>query len=399
MKFKILVSMLFLACVTVAAQEIVNSMSSFSQSEFCKNVKCELVKRDDSFLSTGTKYLYSIKNVEFIPKSQDIFVEVTRDVDLIYESKLQIDTSNIKPSVNSKNIYRNNLGLLSDFIKVFSGQVFSAEIIDSKCKKRSEDFPDSYTIIYSLLSKSKNSAVYCGVSEYYMSLTVTTEVRPEVQWDRNFLKNSKGIFTALPFNDNYGIGVDVFSIRQDQIPSFKYLVEITPIQRVKAEPEISERIKKIRLATANPIKFPIGSILNKDQTSKVVLPLISAGYMIFLQSNFKTFQTKTLKGVRYLEVGGQDWVTPTRDIYRYHFSGFTRDSKYHVHFTHEIATKILPKETGKDLDPNTPNARERVTKAFEIAAKKVNQAKPSDFEPSLDKLDAFVNTLSVTSAK
>jgi hypothetical protein len=249
------------------------------------------------------------------------------------------------------------------------------------------------------LSKNKNAAIYCGISENHMSLTVTNEIRPEVQWDRNFLKNSNGVFTALPFNDDYGVGVDVFSIRQDQIPSFKYLIEITPIQRVKAEPEISERIKKIRLATANPVKSPIGSILNKDQTSEVILPLIPDRYIIFLQSNFKTFQTKTLKGVRYLEVGGQDWVTPTRGIYRYHFSGFTRDGKYHVHFTHEIATKILPEETGKDLDPNTPNAQERVAKAFEVASKKVNQAKPSDFEPSLDKLDAFVNTLSVTSAK
>jgi hypothetical protein len=393
MKFKFLILALFLACFTVVAQGIFGTTESFSQTQFCKKYACDLIDRDDSFAATGTRYEYTINLHPNTIKDLKPKVVILRDIDLIREAKLILRAS--EPKLISKDAQA-----FSDFISSITKLNFSPKELIAGCK--ATDY-SRYTFNYRRLKKAGVFNIYCVLSESGGRLKISKEVPPLIIWDKSFFTTSSRFFTTSVRMLGLDDEMDTFTISSsDENYSFDYWIDVVPIDLIKADFNISGNIRRIRQATANPYKEPIGGYVQKSEASndeRVIDSLTHDGYAIFLQNNFKSFQTKTLKGVRYLEVGGQDWVTPTRDAYRYRFSGFTRDGNFFVHFSHKLQTKILPKEASPDLDPNSPNVGDRIYKAFAVAANKVNQAKSSDFEPPLDKLDAFVNTLSVTSGK
>ncbi len=391
MLYKILLFAIAISGATVFASGIYGNTSSFAESKFCKQNTCNLENRDDNFAATGTRYEYSIKLKGEFNSRQKNKVVILRNIDQLMEARFDISFDQERRSQSTAQAF-------SDFIFTLSGLKIPAVEFSTKCG--SADYND-YNFKYFTLRNSKNFYIYCGLGKSGGRVKVSDEALPFASWDKNFLKNSGGLY-ANDSRVEIDSGMDTFSIQEiNQNSNFKFLVDITPLNRIKADLQIGDRIRRVRLATAKPYKEPFGMYLKKDENfedERIILPILQEGYAIFLQSNFKSFQTRTLKGIRYLEVGGQDWVTPTRDAYRYHFSGFTRDGKYHVHFIHTIEAKLLPK-TEPNLDADSPGVGSRIYKAFAIAAKKVNEAKPNDFEPSLNKLDDFVTTLSVTSGK
>jgi hypothetical protein len=393
MKFKLAIYIAFLCCVTVAAQGIFGTTESFSQTEFCKKYACDLKDRDDSFAATGTRYEYSIKLNSTTIKELAPKVVILRDVDVIREAKLILATSEAR-------FFSNNAQAFSDFIKSVLKISFSVKEVATAC--RTDNFSE-YSFNYRTLKKTGTFNIYCVLSESGGRLKISRDGPPVVAWNKNLLKTPSGFFSSSARMITLDDEMDTFMVSKSKESSgFDYLVDIIPLDFIKADFYVAQSIRQVREATANPYKEPIGSYVKKSEAGpdeRIIDSPAHDGYAIFLQNKFKSFQTKTLKGVRYLEVGGQDWVTPTRDVYRYHFAGLTRDGKYFVHFVNTLETKILPKEEDPALDPNLPNAGERIYKAFEIAAKRVDQAKPSDFEPNLDKLDQFVNTLSVTAGQ
>jgi hypothetical protein len=364
---------------------IFGTVESFANTTFCKKFQCDLTERDDNFYGVSSRYEYLLKSFNGNKTVNNVRVRIVRDIDKISESILFIDADTF-----SNKFYP----VISEFTLAIINKKFTTSEIQSKCASNPNKEVTSKNVLF---EQTSNLVVYCGFIESKFRVKITNELYPTVRLDEKKLNipNQPRITTELCLGCTNFIDLVIFA---DERVSYRYFLRIIPLLRTLKDPEHLERAKQTRLIMAYPPENPIGNLTgDKDSVDRIIPPFGHGGYAIFLQSNFKTFQTKTLKGIRYLEIGGQDYVTPTQDVYRYHFAGFTRDGKQFVEFSYAIKIKFLPKELSKlEIDKLQAN-EDSYKKSFQKIILQVNSAKSSDFDPSLNFLDDFINSLDILS--
>jgi hypothetical protein len=379
----LVVFIIFNIGLAFAISGIFGTVESFANTAFCKKFQCDLLERDDNFYGVSSRYEYLLKSFNGNKTVSNVSVRIIRDIDEISESILFIDES-----IFSSKFY----AVISEFTLAVVNKKFTKSEIQSRCgfDPNKEATPKNL-----LFEQASNLFVYCGFVERKFRVKITRESYPTVRFDEKKLSifNQPKITTELCLGCTEFIDSVNFS---DERFSYRYFLKIIPLLRTLKDPQHLERVQRIRLIMANPPENPIGSLTgDKDSQDQIILPFGHGGYAIFLQSNFRTFQTKTLKGIRYLEIGGQDYVTPTQDAYRYHFAGFTRDGNQFIEFSYAIKIKFLPKELSKSEIDKLQTNEDMYKKSFQKTILQVSSAKSSDFNPSLNFLDEFINSLDV----
>ncbi len=108
-----------------------------------------------------------------------------------------------------------------------------------------------------------------------------------------------------------------------------------------------------------------------------------AAVLFHAQEKFLSFQNGV--GTRALETFGQNYYGVSNESLKYAFRGYREGKQYAVYVQIPIRTASLP-----DREPTLPADIQRY---YQQTIQSVNMLTPADFNPSLDLLDALVNSI------
>lgn len=138
-------------------------------------------------------------------------------------------------------------------------------------------------------------------------------------------------------------------------------------------------------------------IEEKPETLDVSIPLmpaIPAAQTFAAQVKYLAFEGG--QGIRFITHYAQDAAPITNDRIFYTFQGVTDDGKYLVSVYHPIATVLLPDDyQAANVDANYDVFVQNFDSYLQHTVLAMDESKPADFSPSLDDLDAMVQSIQV----
>ena len=158
----------------------------------------------------------------------------------------------------------------------------------------------------------------------------------------------------------------------------------------QVNPNASEQIGRLKKALA-------GSPLLKETLPNV--PFFNAGHLI--AANIKLLNFQNGSGVRELTQYDQYPAPINNHELFYHFEGLTSDSKYYVIAVLPIAAPILAEDEKPDSSVPAggvplPTGTGPDDVYYVSVTQKLNALSPENYTPSLNALDALVQSISVT---
>jgi hypothetical protein len=118
------------------------------------------------------------------------------------------------------------------------------------------------------------------------------------------------------------------------------------------------------------------------------VPVLPHGQVARAQAEY--VETETLQGIRYLVVTRADLGPFEPRDFSYAFQGMTRDGQYYVTANFILTTDLFP---GMTPDYNPETFHDQWPTYLEESIATVNEAAPGDFAPSLDVLDAVIQSI------
>ncbi len=129
---------------------------------------------------------------------------------------------------------------------------------------------------------------------------------------------------------------------------------------------------------------------NLNEVALPFLPVVPAGQIIRARAEY--MDTTALSGVRYVTALGQDMSPMLRDSIFYTFQGVSADGAYYVSVIIWLDSSMLPAEIAADFDWDA--FYDAPAPYFTDLIATLNAAVPDAFAPSLDMLDAMVQSVS-----
>jgi len=124
-------------------------------------------------------------------------------------------------------------------------------------------------------------------------------------------------------------------------------------------------------------------------------PPIPAGQVFHAKNVY--LKIKGGSGIRFVPFYAQDVGPLTGDRLSYTFFGLTDDDKYYVALTIPLTTSVLQGNDQAMPDLNNPNIGTLYPQYVKQTVAKLEKAGPKDFSPSLDDLDALVQSITIAS--
>jgi hypothetical protein len=370
-----------------AVRKLLGTTESFLESPFCVKYGCTFVARNDVYFGIDTLFDYTL-NSKF--ENVRIQIQIVRRVDVLQEARLIIKTARFLDSDKKRTV-------AAEFIGQLTGQIPSMLRIKDACGESLID-----------VSKRNFYFVQSGVTceRYYgpfFNLRISLECYPELlvpksrlfDFQKTFILQSNNWF--LPEKRDFDIP-DAHSVEffQKGNELSKGIISAFPLYPFAFQPSVGFSLQNLRQIIAKPPKEPRGIYALNNFGATV--QRLTGKERIYLQSNFKSILTPTLKGIRMIEFIARDEQVgdylPQKSIFRYVFLGFTRDGKYYIRFEMDCAANFLP-EALPQLDPDTPEQQTR--DAFIFIENKLNTTPDKDFTPKLNSIDALVGSISVFS--
>lgn len=129
------------------------------------------------------------------------------------------------------------------------------------------------------------------------------------------------------------------------------------------------------------------------------VPAYNAGELITAQTGIVSFQNGS--GVRLITEYAQYYAPITKNGEIYQYAGLTSDGKYFVLAVFPIQTPLLSTGDNPSADgiayPDMATADGEVFKAYyQAITDKLNAADPNSFQPTIGKLDALIQSITIT---
>ena len=118
------------------------------------------------------------------------------------------------------------------------------------------------------------------------------------------------------------------------------------------------------------------------------LPVFPAGQIVRARAHY--LDAPAVSGISFVTVYSQAVEPLLADEFLWTFQGLSGNGEYYVMALFPLHVGLFPQEVGPDYDPDALITR--LVEYLNESIATLNSAAPSDFSPSLDRLDALVST-------
>ena len=132
------------------------------------------------------------------------------------------------------------------------------------------------------------------------------------------------------------------------------------------------------------------AINNPELGSLPYVPVLTHGAIMTARAHY--IETEALQGIAYVQVVRADLGPFMNRDFMYTVQAISRDSQYYVNATFNLTTGLFP-ETLEGMDFDMEAFQEQWPEYLAESISIVNQADTNDFTPSLDLLDALVQSI------